>query len=72
MLFRLVKPSTLGRSAFGGMPKGFAQTRFLATVQNTTGRQMPLSKPAGAPVSFEPATFTIRVCGRFSVIAEPY
>lgn len=38
------------------------QARFLATVEPTVGRTMPVTRPRVTPIAHDRATFTIRVC----------
>ncbi|KAI9696456.1 MAG: Multifunctional pyrimidine synthesis protein CAD [Candelina mexicana] len=52
----VVKPT----HGFRGVLKTSQTTRFFATVEGNTGRQMPVSKPRATPVSYDRATFTIR------------
>jgi len=45
-----------------GLSKGAVGKRFLATVTGSTGRQMPAVPARSTPVTYDRATFTIRVC----------
>ncbi|KAF1995495.1 glycoside hydrolase family 3 protein [Amniculicola lignicola CBS 123094] len=61
MLSQFLKPSTLqSASVLGHTAKARTQVRTLATVQTTTGRQVPRPARRSTPVSLERATFTIK------------
>lgn len=60
MLSQLFKPST-GRSVLGQFNKSRMQVRSLATVQSNTPRQVPAPARRSTPISYERATFTIKV-----------
>ena len=62
MLSRLYKQASLKPLyAFKRPLRSGTQTRYLATVEANTPRQVPVSKPRATPVSHDRATFTIRV-----------
>lgn len=61
MFARFVKPAAFKPAGFGVNARVAHQTRFLATVQGSAGRAMPVSRPRATPVSHDRATFTIRV-----------
>jgi hypothetical protein len=61
MFARFVKPTAIKPA--GGLHARIAQqTRFLATVEGSVGRKMPVTRPKATPISHDRATFTIRVC----------
>jgi len=55
MFSRFVKPSGFALKA-----RFAQQARFLATVEGSAGRAMPLTRPRATPVSYDRATFTVR------------
>ena len=59
MFGRFVKPAAF--KPVGFMRHGGYQARFLATVEGSVGRQMPISSQRSTPISRDRATFTIRV-----------
>ncbi|CZR63875.1 probable carbamoyl-phosphate synthase small chain, arginine-specific [Phialocephala subalpina] len=59
MFARLMKPAAFKPA--GGIYNRFAQqARFLATVEGSVGRAMPVTRPKATPISHDRATFTIR------------
>ena len=61
MFARFVKPTAVKPA--GGLHARIAQqSRFLATVEGSVGRKMPVTRPKATPISHDRATFTIRVC----------
>ncbi|KAH6671666.1 putative carbamoyl-phosphate synthase arginine-specific small chain [Halenospora varia] len=59
MFARFVKPGAFKPA--GGIHTRIAQqARFLATVEGSAGRAMPVTKPRATPISHDRATFTIR------------
>jgi hypothetical protein len=61
MFARFVKPAAIKPA--GSIHARIAQqTRFLATVEGSIGRKMPVTRPKATPISHDRATFTIRVC----------
>ena len=63
MFTRFVKPAGAFKAAGFGLQSRLAnQARFLATVEGSAGRAMPITRPKATPVSHDRATFTIRVC----------
>ena len=61
MFARFVKPAALKPVGFSVNSRIAHQARFLATVEGSAGRAMPVSRPRATPISHDRATFTIRV-----------
>jgi carbamoyl-phosphate synthase small subunit len=61
MFARFAKPAAFKAAGFGVAPRIAHQARFLATVEGSTGRAMPATRPRATPISHDRATFTIRV-----------
>lgn len=61
MFSRFVKPVAFKPAGFRpATTKLSCYARFLATVEGSAGRQMPVSRPRATPISHDRATFTIR------------
>lgn len=62
MFSHFVKPVAFKPSAgFRAATRISYNVRFFATVEGSTGRQMPTTRVRATPVSHDRATFTIRV-----------
>jgi carbamoyl-phosphate synthase small subunit len=59
MFARFVKPTAF--KAAGGYGRIAQQARFLATVEGSAGRSMPVTRPKATPISHDRATLTLRV-----------
>ncbi|KAE8444832.1 Multifunctional pyrimidine synthesis protein CAD [Mollisiaceae sp. DMI_Dod_QoI] len=59
MFARFVKPTAF-KPAGGIRTRLAQQARFLATVEGSVGRTMPVTRPKATPISHDRATFTIR------------
>jgi len=61
MFARLIKPVALKPAGFAINGRIAQQARFLATVEGSFGRAMPVTRPKATPISHDRATFTIKV-----------
>jgi len=61
MFGKFLKPAALKPAAFTIRSRIVQQTRFMATVEGSAGRAMPLTRPKATPISHDRATFTIKV-----------
>jgi carbamoyl-phosphate synthase small subunit len=59
MFARFVKPTAF--KAAGGYGRIAQQARFLATVEGSVGRAMPIPRTKSTPISHDRATLTLRV-----------
>jgi len=60
MFSRFVKPTTFKSAGVIFNARAAQQARFLATIEGSAGRAMPVSRVRSTPVSHDRATFTIR------------
>lgn len=66
MFSNFVRPAAVKAAGIRSVVQvGYYQARFLATVEGSVGRQMPLTRARATPVSHDRATLTIRVCRPF-------
>ena len=61
MFARFVKAAAFKPAGFGTTARIAHQVRFLATVEGSAKRDMPVTRPKATPISHDRATFTIRV-----------
>lgn len=61
MFSNFVRPAALKAAGIRSVAQvGYYQARFLATVEGSVGRQMPLTRARATPVSHDRATLTVR------------